>query len=325
MPRLLAAATLAVTLAVRTASAEPFTFVALGDVPYNVPADYARFERLITEVNKARPAFSIHVGDIKSGGSACSDENFQKIKDYFGTFEQPLVYTPGDNEWTDCHRDAAGGFDPLERLRKLRSMFFVGPQSLGRTTMPIERQADLALAHGQFVENARWTRDGVIFATVHMVGSNNGFERNEAMTGEYFGRNAANVAWIEDTFAKAATTNAPALVFAFQADPLFQVDPKSGLTYANSGFANTLKAFATGAESFKKPVLLIHGDTHIFIVDQPLKAADGKSALENVYRLEVMGADKVQAIRVRVDPSDPAVFGYLPLIVPANLRTAGPG
>ena len=120
------------------------------------------------------------------------------------------------------------------------------------------------------------------------------------MTGEYFGRDAANVAWIEDTFAKAATTHAPALVFAFQADPLFQVDPKSGLTYANSGFANTLKAFATGAESFKKPVLLIHGDTHIFIVDQPLKAADGKSVLENVYRLEVMGADKVQAVRVHV-------------------------
>ena len=39
-------------------------------------------------------------------------------------FEGPLVHTPGDNEWTDCYRKKAGEFDPLERLAKVRAMFF---------------------------------------------------------------------------------------------------------------------------------------------------------------------------------------------------------
>jgi hypothetical protein len=140
---LCAAVALTLALAAGHAAAAPFTFVAIGDMPYRVPDDYGRLERLIAAVNKAAPAFTVHVGDIKSGSTPCSDESFQKVKGYFDSFEEPLVYTPGDNEWTDCHRPAAGGFDPLERLAKLRSMFFAGPQSLGRTTLPVERQADL--------------------------------------------------------------------------------------------------------------------------------------------------------------------------------------
>jgi hypothetical protein len=326
MRRLLFGAATACALAAGPASAEPFTFVAIGDMPYRLPDDYGRFERLIAAINRAAPAFTVHVGDIKSGGTPCTDEAFQRIKDYFGTFEQPLVYTPGDNEWTDCHREKAGRFDPLERLAKVRSTFFAGPaQSLGRTALPLERQADLMPRHQGLVENQRWSREGVVFATVHMVGSNNGFERNEEMADEFFARDAANVAWIDDTFRKAAAAGAPAVVFAFQADPLFQVEPGGELAYANSGFKDALAALAKGAQSFGRPVLLIHGDAHAFIVDQPLEAADGEAVLENVYRLEVFGEDKVQAVRVLVDPDDPGVFGFRPLIVRENLETAKAG
>jgi hypothetical protein len=44
----------------------------------------------------------------------------------------PLIYVPGDNEWTDCRRLAAGGFDPVERLQKLRELFFADA-ALART------------------------------------------------------------------------------------------------------------------------------------------------------------------------------------------------
>jgi hypothetical protein len=39
-----------------------------------------------------------------------------------------------------------------------------------------------------------------------------------------------------------------------------------------------------------------------------------------VTRLQVMGAGEVQAVRVLVDPTDPAVFGFMPLIVPENVN-----
>jgi hypothetical protein len=321
--RLLAGAA-AWALVAGTAAAQPFTFVAIGDMPYTLPDDYLGFERLITRINEVRPAFTVHVGDIKSGSSPCTDENLLKIKDYFSTFEQPLLYTPGDNEWTDCHREKAGRFDPLERLAKVRSMFFAAPQSLGKAVIPVE-QGDLMPTHEASVENARWREEGIVFATVHMVGSNNGLERNGEMIAEHLRRDAANIAWIDDTFAKATGAGAPAVVFAFQADPLFHVDRLGDLAYANAGFHKALDAFAKGAETFKKPVLLIHGDAHVFIIDQPLKASDGKTVLQNLTRLEVMGAEKVHGVRVTVDPADPAVFGFFPLIVPQNQPLAGTG
>ena len=168
------------------------------------------------------------------------------------------------------------------------------------------------------VENARWASNGVMFATVHVVGSNNGFERSPEAVAEYFARDAANVAWIEDSYAKAVAEDAAGAVFAFQAD--LMLGTPAAFERANSGYWNTIAALRDGAAAFGKPVLLVQGDTHELVIDQPLKAPDGRSRLENVTRLQVMGAGEVQAVRVLVDPADPAVFGFMPLIVPENVR-----
>src|SRR5262249_11104325 len=130
----LATLVFAVALAM-TATAQPsraddaFEFVALGDMPYKLPDDYKRFETLIAAINKVKPVFSIHVGDIKSGSTLCSDELIEKVHGYFKTFQQPLIYTPGDNEWTDCHREKAGKYNPLEWLAFVRKLFFSDDKS----------------------------------------------------------------------------------------------------------------------------------------------------------------------------------------------------
>jgi hypothetical protein len=299
----------------QTTSSAPFRFVAFGDMPYTIPADYAKFERLIATINTAKPDFSVFVGDTKSGSSECSDANMQKILDYFGTFEQPLTYAIGDNEWTDCHREKAGKYDPLERLAKVRSMFFKDNKSFGKTNMPLERQADVS-AHKQMVENSRWVKNGVLFTSLHIVGSNNGFERNLESISEYFARDKANVEWINNSFEMATKNNAPAVVFAFQAD----MDFAQTNAYAVSGYANTIAALRAGAIAFKKPVLLIHGDSHTLVIDNPLFTTDGKR-LENVTRLMVMGADQIQAVEVGVNPSSVGVFSFAPMIVRENLNT----
>jgi hypothetical protein len=312
----LAVSTLGATAFTQQAS-DAFKFVAIGDTPYTLPADYPRFERLISSINAAKPSFTVHAGDIKSGSSECSDANILKIRDYFNTFENPLIYAVGDNEWTDCHREKAGKFDPLERLGKLREWFFAKAQSLGKTPMPLERQADVS-EFKQMVENARWSKNGVLFATLNIPGSNNGFERNLASSTEYFERDKANVAWIKETFAKATASNAPAVVFTYQADMMFK-NAASG-DYSNAGYKNTLAAFAAGAKAFKKPVLLIHGDSHVFTIDQPLLDADGVTVLENVTRLEVFGEKQIQGVEVLVDPNSSGVFGFRPLIVTENMN-----
>lgn len=82
----------------------PFTFVVIGDIPYG-DARIAQFPKVIDQIN-ADPAvqFVDHLGDIKSGSSECADGYFQMIKADFDRFVDPLVYTPGGDEWTDCHR-----------------------------------------------------------------------------------------------------------------------------------------------------------------------------------------------------------------------------
>ncbi|MGW0200635.1 hypothetical protein [Nonomuraea sp. NPDC003201] len=65
----------------------------------------------------------------------------------FGTFDDPFVLTPGDNEWTDCHRTAAGGYVPTERLDAVRTFFYpkaghtLGRNSTGVRTQPAARSA----------------------------------------------------------------------------------------------------------------------------------------------------------------------------------------
>lgn len=103
-----------------------FEFAAIGDLPYR-ESDYPEFEELIEAINSQGVVFTVHVGDIKSGSSPCSDENILAVAGFFQSFTNPLIYTPGDNEWTDCHRELAGNYDPLERLEFLRQHFFASP------------------------------------------------------------------------------------------------------------------------------------------------------------------------------------------------------
>jgi hypothetical protein len=294
-----------------------FSFVALGDMPYKIPDDYPRFDRLIGVINQLKPAFSIHIGDIKSGSSSCGDETLKQAFDRFQTFQQPLIYTPGDNEWTDCHRQAAGKFNPRERLARVREMFYPKPdQSLGQSPLAVESQTKIQPEYAKYVENVRFTRNGVLFVMLHVVGSNNGFEANDKdAVLEYFDRNAANIAWLGDCFRVARETGAKAMVIAMQAN-MYDIKQKFPAMPSASGYVETVQAIERGAKSFGKPILLVQGDEHELEI-QSFMGTNYKR-VPNVLRLQVMGAEHVHAVRVIVDPDSPGVFGFIPVIVPEN-------
>ena len=276
--------------------------VAIGDMPYR-PQDIEPFEALLETINNRPPDVTIHVGDIKGGGTPCTDDIFWSQRDYFNGVTGALVFTPGDNEWTDCHRSHAGGYDPRERLAFLREVFYVGARSLGQQPRVLEQQSALDPAYMAYVENARWLQTGVRFVTAHVVGSNNGLNRDdpEAVV-EYEARNAASISWIRESFALARAEGAYAVVLAIHADP-FQLYGIGG------GFRETLSAIADGAGVFDGPVLVIHGDGHEYTLDTPFYAADG-DLMENVIRLEVPGAADIQAVRIRIDPDAAQVFAF---------------
>jgi hypothetical protein len=138
-----------------------------------------------------------------------------------------------------------------------------------------------------------------MFATVHVVGSNNNFEvRDPAAVREFFDRDAANVAWLESTFEQARRANAQAVVVALQAD-MFESRSVWEDFPSSSGFRRVIgETLLPLARQWGKPVLVVHGDTHRFRIDQPFTL--DKKPLANITRLIVPGASDVRAVRVTV-------------------------
>jgi|TARA_B110000467_G_C18330522_1_gene492693 hypothetical protein len=296
-----------------------FHFCALGDMPYYLPADYERFDNVIDVVNAENPAFTVHVGDTKSGSSLCSDESYQRTLKSFSRFEHPLIYTPGDNEWTDCNRAAAGDWDAVERLSLVRKLFFKDSNTLGggdafKLTV---QSSDPQFA--TFVENRMWSKGHVVFATVHIVGSKNNRQENiPGAVEEFLVRDEANEAWLDTVFNRASSTNAPALALFIHANPFRDLKDERD---PNAGFARFLEQLQKRTIAFEKPVLLVHGDTHYFRIDKPMMHEGTKrDSVENFTRLEVFGATNMHALRIDVDPSSPQVFSANQVIVKANRK-----
>lgn len=277
-----------------------FEFALIGDTPYS---SVDGFERVLGDINaNHKIKFVLHAGDIKNGSSLCSDEMFMDRLNRFNRFEAPFVFTPGDNEWTDCHRANNGSYLPLERLSRLREIFFpVAGQTLGRKTMAVESQG------GEFVENVRWSTQNVMFASLHIVGSDNALApfttRSAADDNEVARRIAATVEWINGTYAKAIAENARGVLFVFQANPAFEAAVGSA---DRKGFDEVLAAMIEGAKTYGKPVVLSHGDSHYMRIDKPVREAG--AAVPNITRVETFGSADYHWLRVEVDPNSAEVF-----------------
>lgn len=310
-------------------SREGFAFGVWGDMPYKKAGDDPKLPAVLQSINRADIAFSIYDGDIKDGSSKCTDDVYTDALTMFGSMVKPVVYVPGDNEWTDCHRLNNGGFDTLERLSHIRRVMFPTMNTLGQTQMALEHQGK---AGEKFVENTRFTHGGVVFVGINMPGSNNNVVLNEkeckaksartqaqcdAANAEYLERDAANVAWLAESFALARSQNAMGLVLTVQADPGFdlpeteEVDESAAPGF--SGYRNFMDSLVRQTEQFKGQVLFVHGDTHFFKIDKPLYSPT--KLLPNLTRLQTFGSPSLHWVRVKVEPGSENVFAIEPVVV----------
>ena len=307
----------------------------IGDQQYNPESD-AKFPHIMDEVNRSNLAFVVHVGDFKGGAAPpCDDGLFKQRKEQFDASRHPFIFTPGDNDWTDCHQSKAAPYDPMERLVKLREIFFPGNQSLGQRKLTVKRQSD-SPQFSKFRENVRWTYGNILFIALHVVGSNNNLGRVPEADAEYRERNAANLVWVKEAFDVARRERSRAVVIFMQANPRFEYSVPSrrvGLLGVGpppkraSGFTDLISALEPEVLSFGKPVVLMHGDTHYFRVDKPLfrtgEAGPGKFGrqIENFSRVETFGFPEAHWVRVIVDLNDPHLLTFKEQIVDKNRFT----
>lgn len=312
---------------------ERFAFALWGDMPYAKNNDDAKIPALIRDMNAHHLAFTVFDGDTKDGSSLCSDETIgHDAIARFNALRAATVYVPGDNEWTDCHRINNGGYDPLERLAYIRASLFDSPLSFGKQKMRLTHQGELG---GAYSENTRWVHHGVVFVGLNVPGSNNNkvndgaclsskSERTladcAAANAEYADRNAHNLAWVKQAFQLARERHAPGIMFVIQANPGFD-DPQ---TYdinertlpQYNGYNDLINTLVEETRAFTGQVVLVHGDSHYFMIDKPLLSQS--NLLENFTRVETFGSPNVHWVKVTVTPHNRQVFHFDPMIVPGN-------
>jgi hypothetical protein len=303
--RALIAAALAAWSAAALAQSVAFSFAVFGDAPYNAFEALA-VEEVLRETERARVAFVIHVGDLKAASEPCSDRLFRERRALLDASPRPLVYVPGDNEWTDCHRPSAGAYDPRERLDALRALFFADDESLGREKLRLARQSDEPRFR-PYRENVRWIAGNVVFATFNIPGSNNNLGRDERMDAEHAERMTACFAWLAQAVELARRPAIRALVLFAHGDPRFQRPADS-----TDGYAGWRYALRAHASTLDKPVLYVHGDGHRYRVDRPLRSLLTHDPVASFTRVEVFGSPIVGWVRVTVDPDAASPFFIAP-------------
>ncbi len=292
------------------------SFVVIGDLPYGA-AQIAALPGWVDDINAADPRFTIHVGDIKNGSSRCDDAYYAMIRTQFDRFAGPLVYTPGDNEWTDCHRVNNGSYNPLERLAHDRAVFFADPgRTLGQKPMRVRSQV-----RAGFPENVTFSRSDIEFAVIHVVGSNNDLQpwlglgpayavATPEQVAEQSARMANALSVLRSTFARAREEGGGAVVVALQAD---MFDPTYTPPWSDiSAFQPLVQALVDEASRYSGQVYLFNGDSHVYNADHPLAAGSPwltryavQGHADNLTRVTVDGSSQNKDfLRVSIHEDD---------------------
>ncbi len=314
------------------AFAEPFTMGLWGDMPYAKADDAPHIPALIEDMNASDIAFSIYDGDIKDGSSECTAAIYDDAIAMFNSLKKPVIYVPGDNEWTDCHRLNNGGHDNLERLAHLRATMFATPETFGQEKMAVTHQGE----PGQkFAENVMFSHQGAMFLGLNVPGSNNNkvnddesctkksartLEQCAADNAEFAERDAANIEFMKAAFAKAKETGDKGVMIVIQGDPGFDVPETEEVDESRlpgkEGYAAFLDALMAETSAYDGQVVLVHGDTHYFKIDKPLP--DAFHMLANLTRVQTFGSPNIHWLKVTVDAASRDVFTFAPQIVTAN-------
>ena len=312
-----------------------YTIGLFGDMPYNA-LGRAQYPNLLADINASHVAFSVFDGDLKAGGDGpCSNSLYTTAINSFNTLERPLVWLPGDNDWTDCWgrygTSTLPYADPLERLALERILFAANDQSLGQKTLTLTRESSEGGAYALYPENVRWTMGPVVYIGLNVQGSNDNYPyagvdgetRSDAeiarQRNEEIARKAANLHWLEEGFAYASSIGARGVMVIWQADPNFNNDQHLSDARSWDAYAEYVNALRTQTMAFSGQVALVHGDGHYFKIDKPLNGATG-GVLANFTRIETFGARNTHWVSATIDPHSSEVFSFTPRIVSANAQ-----
>lgn len=293
----------------------PVRIALFADIPQWPDAE-ARTTRLLELFAERKLSFVIHAGGIKGDTESCADAVLSARFRLLDQSPLPLVYVPGEPDWAECHQPVNGSFDDVERLNRLRELFFANDDSLGQRHLPVIRQSDQATFRA-YREHARWTAGDALLVTINLPGNNNNYRKEGGRNGEFEDRREAIRQWLSRAFSLARQQGLSAIVLVAHGDPQFgngwEQRGKPTLLDGfmrrgtRDGYLEFKRQLRELASRYRGQVLLVHTSLTGFGIDAPLRDANGK-ILRNVTRVALPVGSASQWTELVISPDAASPF-----------------
>ncbi len=221
----------------------------------------AALKEVLLEAKDPNLAFLVVTG-IKGAAESCGDRLYQKRRDLFDKARRPVILSLSDDDWTSC-RNSAGRTNAIERLNRLRELFYSEPESLGKDKLQVTRLSS-SPRFRSYAENAHWQVGKVLYATINLPEANNHYLAAAGRNSEYEDRTVANRFWLNRLFAIAKQDKVDAVVLFAEGNMQPLLQPANGLRAllqrtpaSQDGFAQTRRQLQQRAAGFKGRVLVV--------------------------------------------------------------------
>ncbi len=243
------------------AAAQPadMSFGVIGHT-FRKAADEALLRQAISESDADNLGFVV-VNGIKSASEPCSDALYEKRLTMLSRAKNGVVLSLAGSDWSDCKRDN-GRSAAMERLTRMRDVYFQDEMSFGETRLILTRQST-STKFRSYAENARWDMGNVVFATVNLPAPNNHYLTDAGRNGEFEDRLIANRYWLERTFTYATREKRAGVVLFSDGNPGLHSGRTSarGPDGGRDGFVEIRRQIVALAAAFPGKVLVVHGGT----------------------------------------------------------------
>ena len=255
-----------IALCAAPASAAPLVFSATGCGPYSV-AEEPLLERYVAKVNSEMESeFLIHLGDVVPGTKkAWPESQYAKVASILKGSRIPVLVVPGDNEWNDLSEPDIGWKHWTKHFLHFERHFKRPPKLATQPSRP---------------ENFAWTSKGVLLIGINLVGG------RVHDPDEWTARMRDDADWIRQQMSLHGDKVRAAVVFG-QAMPSPDHEP-------------FFRVFAADCKAFKKPVLYLHADGHVWELEKGWRAP-------NLWRVQTdqLGRNPPVQVTVTDDPNEP--------------------
>jgi hypothetical protein len=282
------------------AQAQKFSFGVLPPLSRADP-DQPALRAALAATDEDRLAFVVANG-IKASAEPCTDRLYSQRKDLLDSAKNGVILSLAGSDWADCKR-TNGRTAAVERLARLRELFFSGEFSLGDSKLPLHRQSTTAKFRS-YGENARWEVAGIMFATLNLPANNNHYLADAGRNSEFEDRLIADQDWLKHLFVLATLRKMDGVVIFTDGDPdlLSQRRQRGGSAPRRDGFREIRREISRRAAGFPGRVLVVHAEPGPSPSPSP-----GSSGIRWSGNLGVLAAGPGWT-RISVDPASPALF-----------------